>query len=317
MVFTGLLLGWLALMFFFSKHELNVRDCFRDIFSLCTLYGIFLLNNLYLFKRLFSKKWWIIYFIAMGAVFIADQYTGRGIYWLFSETFYAKSYTINRFFMVYISLALHYAFLYYQQRQQILEFQLLKREVELTQLKTQLNPHFLYNALNNIYSYLLINEDGKGKELILKLSELMRHLTESSDKKEVTLEESIIFLKNYIAFEQERLGNRCQVDVRISVKNGNDFKITPLLFFPLVENAFKHGTNTIGTSQVGIKIELKGNELYVEIKNSIIGEPDLVKTGKGLPNVCRQLDLLYENKHHLEIKQDGMMHYVVLKLNLS
>lgn len=259
----------------------------------------------------------MVYLIAMGAVIIADQFIGKGIYWLFSENFYPKSYTLNRVFMIYLGLALHYAFLYYQQRQQILEFQLLKREVELTQLKTQLNPHFLYNALNNIYSYLLINEDGKGKELILKLSELMRHLTESSDKKEVTLEESVIFLRNYIAFEQERLGNRCQVDVSINIENGKDFKIAPLLFFPLIENAFKHGTNTIGTSHVAIKVMLEGDVLYIEVKNSLRREPVLIKTGKGIPNVRRQLDLLYENKYHLEIKEDSLMHYVVLKLHLT
>lgn len=200
---------------------------------------------------------------------------------------------------------------YLLEQKKFYQTSLLKREMEIQQLKSQLNPHFLFNALNNIYSYTL-HSNKFGNELILKLSELMRFILDSAERNKITIEEEIKFVENYIAFEKERLGDRCDIkyDKKINYK---ERKIAPLILFPFIENAFKYGSNTIEKTNIEILIVDNPDNLRLVVKNSIINK-DAPSTKKGLPNATRRLELLYPGAHDLLISQEGNMFVVELNL---
>lgn len=315
-IYTSLFGLWLLLLFVFESKDTSAKHIFIHLILYTQLYGIFLLHNLYIFPQFFNKKKWPFYLALQTGIFALDFFVAKLLQYSFSEKFYAISFLINRLLIVYVCLAIHYGYLYYQQRHQWLEMQLLKRDLELKQLKIQLHPHFLYNALNNIYSYLLINDLGKGKELILRLSELMRHITESADNQEIPLTESISFIKNYLAFEQERLGERCNIVWKENLLKPERIKMIPLLFFPLIENAFKHGTNSIKQAYVEITVQLNENQLEVNVVNGISDTPMANTTQKGLRNLKRQLELAYENNHQLIVYEEAKKYYALLKITV-
>jgi sensor histidine kinase YesM len=182
------------------------------------------------------------------------------------------------------------------------ELEASRRGTELNQLKNQLNPHFLLNALNNIYGHNLANS-GQGNDLILKLSQLMKYILDSTKKESVLLRDEAIFIENYIAFEKERVGYRCNIIFVCHLSESSNRLIPPLLLFPLVENAFKHGTNALSNSTVEITLTESVHELSMVVKNQILGT-GAVSTQTGLANMRRRLQLIYPTRHRLLIQQD-------------
>lgn len=213
---------------------------------------------------------------------------------------------------IYISLGVYLAFKYFKERTLILQAENMQKELELKQLNEQLNPHFLFNALNNIYSHLL-HESDNGKELILKLSELMRYVLDSSKKLTVSLADEIRFIENYIAFEKERLGGRCNVDCRIEVTSTR-FNIVPLILFNFIENAFKHGTTSIKRSDISISIRADDSSLNLFIENTIFNYQHQ-STNTGLDNAKRRLELLYPEKYKLDIIEDNGKYTVRVEID--
>jgi hypothetical protein len=203
---------------------------------------------------------------------------------------------------------------YFWQRKEFYQMTLMKREVELGQLKAQLNPHFLFNALNNIYSYTL-QKDEFGSQLILKLSELMRFILESAEKETIGVGEEAAFIENYIAFEKERLGERCQISYSKDIRFENR-QIAPLILFPFVENAFKYGANTIQRTSVEIRLSDSDEAIRLTVKNSRVNKAQ-PSTKKGLPMARRRLELLYPQKHELQIETEEELFIVDLTLRYA
>jgi LytS/YehU family sensor histidine kinase len=179
---------------------------------------------------------------------------------------------------------------------------LLKKESELNQLKAQLYPHFLFNALNNIYGYTL-SGNKYGNELILKLSDLMRFILDVGTKELIPLENELQFIENYMAFEKERLGKRCLLNYRKDVSYYKR-EITPLLLFPFIENAFKYGANSIQPTEINILLIDNSTEFRMIIRNGILNK-NTASTKLGLYNSKRRLELIYPKKHELNIKSDN------------
>ena len=197
------------------------------------------------------------------------------------------------------------------------ELESKQSQAELTLLKSQVNPHFLFNTLNSIYSLILNNSDNAG-DAVMKLSDLMRYLLESTPKRKVLLKNEFEFLQNYIELELIRLGNKTKVnyefkgDVRGKI-------ISPLLLIPFIENCFKHGVGlNFKLNQINISVELDNDTLFLITRNNIVSEKQQPhkRSGTGIENVRKRLDLLYPEKHKLEIIKEKGEFFVDLKVEL-
>lgn len=197
---------------------------------------------------------------------------------------------------------------------QIQELKAKTAITELNALKAQLNPHFLFNTLNNIYGINQINAE-KGSEMIMELSDVMRYHLEFSKEEKVKLEDEIQLLSSYIKLEKLRLRDTCNVKINFEHTDQN-LKISPLLFIPFVENAFKHGTHPNKDCYVNIELKTIAKELFFTVSNSIIVHRKVVKTNIGLKNTKRRLELIFPQKHKLNITQSEDEHLVQLYIEL-
>ena len=261
-------------------------------------------HNAVLLSRLFFKRKYLLYTVLLIVGLICISYIERRIV-IAGGVRKEHLYTVVLTTALYTLLGTCFflAYRYIMDKKTLYQLTGIKREIELQQLKSQLNPHFLFNALNNIYSYTL-QSNKFGNELILKLSELMRFIIDSSKKDHVPINDEIRFIENYIAFEKERLGDRCTIQYSRNV-NHIDRDLPPLILFPFIENAFKYGTNTIQKSVVDIYMNDSDDAFNLTVKNNIVNK-DMQSTKVGLPNVKRRLELLYPGNHQLNIlAEDG------------
>lgn len=190
-------------------------------------------------------------------------------------------------------------------------------ETELQYLKTQLNPHFLFNTLNNIYA-LAKDKSEQAPESILRLSQILRYMLYETSGAYIPIEQEIKVISDYIALEQLRYDDT----LRVSYKNDiEDMKqaLPPLLLIPLVENAFKHGVSeTRNQPFVDIFLSVKQRQLRLVVKNSTDESPDErpVKENIGLSNLRRQLELLYTD-YQLSVQQGESEFTATLHINLA
>lgn len=176
-----------------------------------------------------------------------------------------------------------------------------QREMELRNLKNQLNPHFLFNTLNNIYALIEIDKD-KAQQTVHELSKLLRYTLYENNKKEVTLDKELNFMRSYIELMRLRFGSNVKLTVDIPEENVSHLKIAPLMFISMVENAFKHGVSSTKPSEISIKMTVNGNVVRCHVGNSHFPKPESDKSGSGigLSNLSRQLSLLYEGRHSFQ-----------------
>ncbi len=175
------------------------------------------------------------------------------------------------------------------------ELEAKQSQAELNLLKSQVNPHFLFNSLNSIYS-LILNDSNIAAEAVMKLSDLMRYLLESSKKRKVLVKHEFEFLQNYIDLETIRLGNKAQVISHFKGEMSGKI-ISPLLLIPFIENCFKHGISVSSKeNKIDISLELKGDTVLLQTRNNIAPQrinPATKKSGTGIENVKKRLELLY------------------------
>ena len=191
-----------------------------------------------------------------------------------------------------------------------------KLSVELSYLKAQINPHFLFNTLNSIYSLAITKSDGTA-DAVVKLSEMMRYVTTEAHNEFVDLEKELNYIKNYIDLQKLRLGNT--VEVQFEMKGFSKFKkITPLVIIPFVENAFKYGVNPEEDSyiRIFISVDEKNLELKIINKKVDIQYSKESHSGHGIANASRRLEFSYPGKHTLIIKDEKKEYSVSLKLIL-
>jgi sensor histidine kinase YesM len=195
-----------------------------------------------------------------------------------------------------------------------------KSAAELSALKSQVNPHFLFNSLNNLYS-LALDKDDRTPGIILRLSQTMRYLLYESNADFVPLEKEIEHLNNYVEMQRLRVGEKANISFVVQGEVGKR-QIAPLLFLPLVENGFKHGIkgDTEGAF-IKIRLQVLDNQLVFKTENNK-GTVDDVEKGQysggvGLENLRRRLNLLYPGRHHLEITDGISTFTVVLKIDTT
>lgn len=208
---------------------------------------------------------------------------------------------------------------YWNQRERyIQELSHARMEAELKFLKAQIHPHFLFNTMNNLYT-LALKRSKLVPEIIEKLSDLLRYMAYEVSHPKVALQDEIEQLKNYMALEKLRYGDKLELSFII---NGpvEQVKIAPLLLLPFVENSFKHGVSgKLGSSWITISLDVQNNQLQFKVENSqptrITDETGYTQ-GIGLKNVKRRLELIYKDQYDLKIVNEDT-HLVVLKIELS
>ncbi len=216
-----------------------------------------------------------------------------------------------------VSLALVILYLlfdwFFRYRKGIQKLKSDKLEAELVLLKNQINPHFFFNTLNNLYS-LIKKDPNVAQDYVLKLSELMRFTIYDSGKETVQLDDEINYLINYIDLQTARYHKDIDVHFEKSIVNSNA-SIAPLLFINLLENAFKHGVEK-ATEEAFIHINLKENDQQISftIQNNFDGKLPSEKSGIGLKNLKDRLSLLYPGKHKLEYQIEDDIYTTTLEI---
>ncbi len=186
---------------------------------------------------------------------------------------------------------------------------------ELMHLKSQINPHFFFNTLNNLYGLALEKSDAT-PGLILQLSDMMRYTIYQGQQDSVPLQQEIDYLNNFIELQKIRFQKQVEVDFDIQIEQ--PVKVPPLLFINLVENAYKHGVETLADNAfVTMSLLVTDGQLTFTVRNNFDPDAANVNSGIGLSNLAKRLELQYPNKHQLNIDKQTNCFTVTLELNLS
>lgn len=196
------------------------------------------------------------------------------------------------------------------------ELEKARSEAELQNLKSQLNPHFLFNTLNNIYSLIAIDPD-RAQYAVHDLSRLLRHVLYEDNQKSVPLDNELVFMRSYIELMGLRLPDRVELKVSMPEKTG--IWVAPLLFISLIENAFKHGVSPTEPSFIHIDLKVTGHTcIRCSIENSYFPKKDSDRSGSGigLENLRKRLELLYPGQFRLKTGPTGEVYVSELELKV-
>ena len=197
-----------------------------------------------------------------------------------------------------------------QIKQQLADEKAKNTEAELAWLKNQINPHFLFNTLNNISSLTQIDPDA-AQDAIAQLSDLLRYAMYETNKKTVPLAGEVEFMRNYISLMKLRCNEKTEVNSQFSILN-SQFDIAPLLFISLIENAFKHGVSSSKPSRIDIRLEQEDDQLVFTCDNTNYPKDDADRSGSGigLENTRRRLELMYAGRYTWEQSLENDMYHV-------
>lgn len=284
---------------------------------------------------LLNRKRYVLYGIATVSLVFAYSFTNYSLLSLIPslvENSNVEQYiadlnwrydVLEGFFTLVMTYALKYAGQTLSTQNKLLQLQKDNLILELEALKSQINPHFLFNTLNNIYS-LSLRKSEKAPDLILKLSDMMRYVLYECNTGVVPIEREIQFIHNYIDLEKVRHGEHVSINFSLNGIPGDNL-IEPLLLIPIVENSFKHGINSqMEKGFVDIQMHVNENKLSLLAINSVQNGKSFTEVGKGkrkhgigLENVRKRLELLYPRNHKLVIYPSANSWKVNLELNLS
>lgn len=216
--------------------------------------------------------------------------------------------------MVAIAIGIRH-FIRTRQIKQLLKDEKAKNtEAELAWLKNQINPHFLFNTLNNISSLTQIDPDA-AQDAIAQLSDLLRYAMYETNKKTVPIQGEVEFMRNYISLMKLRCNDKTEVNYQLSIVN-YQLEVAPLLFISLIENAFKHGVSSSRPSTIDIRLLQNGDELIFTCDNTNYPKDDADRSGSGigLENTRRRLELMYAGRYEWEQSLLDNIYHVRIKL---
>ncbi|MBX2840611.1 MAG: sensor histidine kinase [Flammeovirgaceae bacterium] len=251
---------------------------------------LFWIGVLNLFLPSFFKKYRLPILTVYGLI---------TIYFVFARLGYSSPYFENHkeriINFLLIPIPLIFGLYLFEQWKWVKSLQTEKTNTELSLLKSQINPHFFFNTLNNLYG-LTVEKSDKAPEVVLKLSEMMRYTIYEGKEDFVLLKDEVKYLENYI--ELHRLRFHQEVDIRFEQSIQEQIKVAPLLFIILLENAFKHGAESL-TKGIFIQIFLKtkGDKIMFSIENNYESKAEENPIGIGLENLKRRLKLIYPEQH--------------------
>jgi LytS/YehU family sensor histidine kinase len=280
--------------------------------------------------KLFSKGKFIIYFGALAATIISSVILNLATFnWLtdivFPDYYFVSHFNIvevGLFVVIYILittlLKLSQSWFELQEvTSRLIRIEKENVKSELNSLKAQINPHFLFNSLNVIYSQAIKNSN-KTPDAIIQLSDILRYVIYDSKKDNVLLKTEIKLIEDYIELQKFRIDITSSIKFEHNLQDEN-CKIAPMLLLPLVENSFKHGIKgELDHTFVKIKLESNNNNILFEIENNKgVGETieNNGNSGIGIVNIRQRLKLLYPNKHEFKIGESSTIFKIIMILN--
>lgn len=335
LIFTAIFAVFYSMMgFYISGHALGITTLVEkvsitaQILIICLIYYCFYyINHYFLIARIWMKKGVVIYgFAFLATVIILSPIAAQLITLLpmvqktsIHPLHNGRIFEDINFWIPFLGMLASIPFIlaveWFKQRSEIDNLEKEKSATELNLLKQQINPHFFFNTLNNLYA-LSIKKDEATPEVILQLSELMRYVIYKGKEESVKLEEEVKYIEDYVQLQQIRLHKKLDYQFDKTIDDPT-LEVPPLLFILLVENAFKHGVEP-AEEDCYLKISLKSNEksLVFTCENSV-EENGEEEAGIGLQNLKRRLELRFPNRHDLSITERTNSFLVELKLDLA
>jgi len=314
---------WVYIFLIILLIVISLQKSFNTALGISLSMSLFMIKPVYehffILNKYFNKAKYYQYVFWLFVLTFGNGFLG---YYIFVKLFGLESngyqVSFDIFFLLVISSSIKLTAQGYKNQVRFHKMETKQVETELNSLKSQLNPHFLFNTLNNIYS-LSLDKSKHLPEVILKLSDLMRYILDSSKKSEVNLEDEIKFINNYIEMERIRLRDNTIIDF-YSEGDFSKIKVAPMLFLPFLENIFKHGVNP-KNGKLETKIELSNTSKIITFRTSNknytkIDTNNSLSTKNGLENIQQRLELLYPNKHKLEILNDDFNFRINLELEI-
>lgn len=310
----------------YSTTNVAVQVTIVKVIDLALL--IYVANYVLLPLFLYRKKYILFFlsFVIMVAgssilkMYILGMITGNPSLMNWSQNFKVRVYDniIPHFFLVIAGVAVKLISDHFRMQQRIIEIAKEKAETELNFLKSQINPHFLFNSLNSVY-FLIDKNNTEARQALHKFSDMLRYqLYEAKDEKN-SIEKEIGYLKDYIGLQQLR-NERCSVQLNVD-KNMQSFYIEPFLLIPFVENSFKHLSHFSGKqNEIQIGLSRQNGEMLFGIRNTTEGKQihEVIRDGGiGLNNVKRRLELLYPQKYHLNVSEADGWFDVQLRIKIN
>ena len=289
--------------------------------------GLFYLNALVIIPAFMYKRKATVFIAAHILLYIGYIIIGRVNRFVFDSESQSQPFNwrIHILFTTFIYLFIFAASTAYQMTRDRIKADKLAQEkenenlkTELSLLRSQVSPHFMFNVLNNMVA-LARKQSELLEPSLIKLSSLMRYMLYDADGDKVTLEKEIDYLQSYIDLQKQRFGKNVTVNAVFNQMDGS-YSIEPMLLIPFVENAFKHGTGFIENAQIDIELKAKNGILNFEVRNRFKESSTETKdetSGIGLPNVKRRLNLLYGKNHSLLISENNGWFTTSLQLNLQ
>ncbi len=305
-----------------GRERFMIMGWFLQVLMACYFYY----NYLWLIPRFLLRKRIFEYFLML--VFGLMVISGLNVIFIIStselvEHHHPFSFWHTALFPVYpaimafaLSSTLRITMAWFNNERQKKEMEAEKLSSELAFLKSQVNPHFLFNILNNICS-LARKKSDETENAIIKLSQIMRYMLQDSKDEKVSLGKEVEYLQSYIELQRLRLPD--QVKIGFAIDGPAELlSIEPLLLIPFVENAFKHGVSYQGPSEISIHLDATDKRILFTVRNNIAKHMDSAAeqgSGIGLKNVMRRLELLYPGKHQLTVSDDGVIYVAELLIN--
>ncbi len=285
---------------------------------------LFLLNSEWLIPQIFRRKGILAYLVSLLCLivvfatlqlFMKEWVIDHELMRRHKDVFWA---VVPVMFVTAISTG--YGFITYllRQEQSQREARQERLQSEVSFLRSQISPHFIFNILNSIV-YLIRTKSAQAETVTIKLSELMRYMLYESAEQQTPLEREVGYLENYVELQKIRFEEDVEIRLNIEGNPGSQL-VEPMLMIPFVENAFKHGVGLIADPLIDISLIIKEKELVFKVKNKISPEgadAKDVSSGIGLRNVKRRLELLYPDAHDLEIRKEREWFVAQLSLRFS
>lgn len=304
-----------------------VKPFRADLFRFAILLIFFYIHHWWMMDSLYFKKKYFVYFLILLLFYLLiltlpsfvigpefDKFPRNNGSHFKSNPFHEIVFSSGRHFFLYLMVTTFSMMLKMNERWKKTEKERLK--AELSNLKNQINPHFLFNTLNSIYS-LSMEKSDLAPTAVVKLSGMMRYMLTDAKNDWVSLEKELENISNYIDLQKIRLGNTVLVEY---VVEGDVFshQIAPLLLIPFIENAFKYGVNPEEDSKINIHLQIIGNTLKMMVFNKKVNReiPDSEKSGLGLINTSYRLQLFYPNRHQFHIRESDNDFTVNLSIDL-
>lgn len=324
-----------TLLFFLTiindrEDIINSHD-FRDGFFIFLILYIHIQCQRFVVLPYLTSKRYLLYTIltiivillfSTGAYFIDSWLTSVGWYDdMINHLELYLYYVVACVLSLPVLLLVFFTVAFYKQQKMEADNSILLKEMELSLLRTQLNPHFLFNSLNNLYGVSL-EKPAEVPAMIMQMARIMRYHLELSKHTYVSLQEDMDFITDYIAVESDRVSERCQVKlIRINLTDKlNDYKIAPMILVSFIENAFKHFGVPVNETNgfINLNISLDGSTLHLHILNSVTPERNRKdSTRLGLLNTRKRLGILYPDSYTLNITDDLAFYELSLKVTLQ